>query len=71
MWRVISYFENCESMERAGAEAESALHQLRENLILDEMNQQNHPIRRLVSFNTKERIRERCRFDIRGSMSIF
>jgi hypothetical protein len=69
---ILEQLQNHESMARAGVDVESALHELRENLLLTKLDQHHLRIHRLVSLYAAERLperaEERCRFDILGSL---
>jgi hypothetical protein len=69
---ILEQLHSHESMARAGVDVEAALHELRENLLLTELDQHNLRIHRLVSLYAAERLperaEERCQFDILGSL---
>ena len=69
---ILEQLQNHESMARAGVDVESALHELRENLLLTRLDQHNLRLHRLVSLHAAERLpkraKERCHFDILGSL---
>ena len=69
---ILEQLQNHESMARAGVDVEAALHELRENLLLTELDQHHLRLHRLVSLHAAERLpkraKERCHFDILGSL---